>query len=118
LKTDVNVSTERKKQNKLEKKIFLVGILEVTDEKRQIRIRKTSVRIQGSGSIPYQNMTDHTHWLQWIWNTASGYLLYALTGRRGGGMSPLDGRALAAGLQRIQDTLQGHKATLDSLLAG
>jgi hypothetical protein len=33
-------------------------------------------------------------------------------------MSPLDSRALAAGLQRIQDTLQGHKATMDSLLAG
>jgi hypothetical protein len=50
LKTDVNVSTEGKKQNKLEKVIFFVGILEVTDEKSQIRIRK-SVRIQGSGSI-------------------------------------------------------------------
>jgi hypothetical protein len=33
-------------------------------------------------------------------------------------MSPPDSRALAAGLQRIQDTLQGHKATMDSLLAG
>ena len=117
LKTDVNVSTECKKQIKLEKIIFFVGILEVTDEKSQIRIRKTSIRIQGSRSIPDQNVTDPLHWLQRIWNTASGYLLYALTGRRGG-TSPLDSRALAAGLQRIQDTLQGHKATLDSLLAG
>ncbi len=105
-------------QTKIRRKNNFFDILEVTDEKSHIRIRKTSVRIQGSGSIPYQDVTDPLHWFQRSWNTASGYLLYALIGRRGGGMSPLDSRALAASLQRIQDTLQGHKATMDSLLAG
>ncbi len=38
--------------NKLEKKTYFFGILEVTDEKRRIRIwaRKLGVGIQGSGS--------------------------------------------------------------------
>jgi hypothetical protein len=61
LKTDVNVSTESNKQNKFRenKTCFFVGILEVIDEKRRIRIRKLSVRIQGSGFEP--NVTDPEH---------------------------------------------------------
>ncbi len=43
-----SVHTESNKQNKLEKDLFFVGILEVTDEKSRIRIRKSSVRIQSS----------------------------------------------------------------------
>ncbi len=34
-----------------DKKLFFVGILEVTDEKNRIRIRKSSIRIQGSGYV-------------------------------------------------------------------
>jgi hypothetical protein len=55
LKTDVNVPTESNKQNKLEKNLFFVSILEVTDEKSRIRswiwIRKSNVLIRGSGSV-------------------------------------------------------------------
>ncbi len=39
METDVNVPTEINKQNKLEKNLFFVGILEVTNEKSRIRIR-------------------------------------------------------------------------------
>ncbi len=58
--TDVNlpVPTESNKQYKYGKtNLFFVGILEVTDEKSRIRIRKSSVRIRirtkMSGSLPY-----------------------------------------------------------------
>ncbi len=53
MKTDVSiVPTEStgNKQNKLESYFF--SIFEFTDEKSQIRIRKSSVRIQGSESVP------------------------------------------------------------------
>ncbi len=59
MKTDVSVPAESNKQNKLEKNLFFVGILEVTDEKSRIRIRKSSVRIQDPD--PYKNVTDPEH---------------------------------------------------------
>jgi hypothetical protein len=37
--TDVNVPTECNKKNKLKKKLFFVGILDVIDEKSRIRSR-------------------------------------------------------------------------------
>jgi hypothetical protein len=44
---------------------FFLGFLKITDEKSRIRsrmrIRKSSVQIQGSG--PYQDVTDPEHWL-------------------------------------------------------
>jgi hypothetical protein len=43
----VKVPTESNKQKILEKNVFFVGILEVTAEKSRIRIRKSSLRIQG-----------------------------------------------------------------------
>jgi hypothetical protein len=49
LETDVRVPLG----NKLGKKVFFGGILEVTDDKSRIRIRKSSVRIQGLTSTFY-----------------------------------------------------------------
>ncbi len=76
----VNVHTESIKQNKLGN-IFFVGILEVTDERIRIRIRKSSVRIQGSmydtRETPLKNVNEpsrHVIFLlllghQWqLWN--------------------------------------------------
>jgi hypothetical protein len=63
---------EKARSTRNSKKTFLVGILEVTNEKSRIRtrilsriwslmrMRKSSVRIQGSGAVP--NVTDPEHW--------------------------------------------------------
>ncbi len=52
LKTaEVNVLTESSKQNKLEKINFLLASWKYNDKNNRIRIRKSSVWIQGSGSV-------------------------------------------------------------------
>jgi hypothetical protein len=52
LKTDVNVPWEKViMKNTLKKNLFFAGILSATDEKTRIRIRKSVVRIRGSGRI-------------------------------------------------------------------
>ncbi len=58
MKTDVNVPSKSNKQKNSEKtKLFFVGILSATDEKR-VRIRKSEERVHGSGSVPkYQGYT-------------------------------------------------------------
>ncbi len=59
LKNDVNVKKYPNRQKKkLDKFIFLVAILKVTDENGRIRIRIRLVR----GADPYQNVTDPQHW--------------------------------------------------------
>jgi hypothetical protein len=70
LKTNVNVPKESNKQNKLQKNLFFVEILEVTDEKSRIRSRIRSGigcvnQVTGSKDPdPYQNVTDPEHWVK------------------------------------------------------
>jgi hypothetical protein len=52
LKNDLNTALKSNKQKNIEKFIFLVAILKVTDENSKIRIQSSEVRIRGSGSIP------------------------------------------------------------------
>jgi hypothetical protein len=42
VKNDVNVPSKSNKQKKDRKKLFFVGVVKVTDEKRRIRIRSES----------------------------------------------------------------------------
>jgi hypothetical protein len=65
LKTDVNVPTENKKQNKLEKKLIFCWHLGQKSHwwKARIRIHNSSVRIQGSGSVP----KCHGSWTLMLW---------------------------------------------------
>ncbi len=56
LKSDVNILT-KSNHNKVLRKYFFFGILEVTDKKSRIRIHKSHVK----DPDPYQNVTDPEH---------------------------------------------------------
>ncbi len=63
-KNDVNVRYHFKKYCNKQKtgiQFFLVGVLKVTDEKSRIWVRYLEVRIRGSKSVRYQNVTDPEH---------------------------------------------------------
>jgi hypothetical protein len=61
IKTGLKCPLQKVKSKKLGKKLFFVGILSATGEKSRVR---------GSGSDPYQNVTDPQHRR---WRSASGF---------------------------------------------
>jgi hypothetical protein len=66
----------------LEENLFYVGILEVSDEKRRIRIRILKSSVHGSEDPnPYQNVTDPEHWSKQSFSAVEqdGHVLEAVT---------------------------------------